>query len=230
MWFLGLIVGAVVGSIGSWGGAFVGAIVGLLAGLAMARPRPVVDEVWKNNIEAMLRQQRRQIEALERRAGATPEPKEAVPGPAVAAAQPAVEPSLPAETMAQASAPAGTGDEVPAPRVPARPVPVAGADDRPGAPMAPSAPSDNPFTQWLLGGNTLVRVGIVVLFFGVAFLLKYAAERDLVPIELRLTGVAMGGIALLVVGWVLRLKRPGYALMLQGGGVGVLYLTVFAAF
>jgi uncharacterized membrane protein len=232
MWILGLIVGAVVGSIGSWGGALVGAIVGLLAGLAMSRLRPAADEAWKNNIEATLRQQRRQIEALERRAGHMPEPNEAAAGPAVAPAQPPAAASFPAERAAQAPAPARTGDEVEvlASRVPVQPAPLPDLDDRPGALTSPSAPSDNPFTRWLLGGNTLVRVGVVVLFFGVAFLLKYAAERDLVPIELRLTGVAIGGIALLLVGWVLRLKRPGYALMLQGGGVGILYLTVFAAF
>jgi uncharacterized membrane protein len=93
----------------------------------------------------------------------------------------------------------------------------------------PAAAADNAFTRWLLGGNMLVRVGVVVLFFGVAFLLKFAADRGLVPIELRLAGVAAGGIALLIVGWRLRVKRAGYALMLQGAGVGVLYLTVFAA-
>ena len=37
-------------------------------------------------------------------------------------------------------------------------------------------------------------------------------------------------IALLVVGWRLRARRTGYAMILEGGGVGVLYLTVFAAF
>lgn len=87
----------------------------------------------------------------------------------------------------------------------------------------------NWFSRWLFGGNAVVRVGIVVLFFGVAFLLKYAYERLQVPIELRLTGVALLAVALLVVGWRLRDKRAGYAQALQGGGVGVLYLTVFAA-
>ncbi len=37
-------------------------------------------------------------------------------------------------------------------------------------------------------------------------------------------------LALLGVGWRLRLKRPGYAQALQGGAVAVLYLTLFAAF
>ncbi|MDE2203397.1 MAG: DUF2339 domain-containing protein [Burkholderiaceae bacterium] len=83
--------------------------------------------------------------------------------------------------------------------------------------------------DWLLGGNSVVRVGILILFFGVAFLLKYAADNSLLPVEFRLAGVAVGAIALLGIGWRLRDKRPGYALVLQGGGVGVLYLTVFAA-
>jgi len=82
--------------------------------------------------------------------------------------------------------------------------------------------------DYFTGGNTLVRVGIIILFFGVAFLLRYAAEHSHVPIEFRLSGVALGGVVLLVLGWRLRVRRAGYALALQGGAVGILYLTVFA--
>ena len=83
--------------------------------------------------------------------------------------------------------------------------------------------------DWLLGGNTVVRVGIIVLFFGVAFLLKYAADNSLLPVEFRLAGVALGATALLVTGWRVGNRRGAYGLVLQGGGVGVLYLTTFAA-
>jgi len=82
---------------------------------------------------------------------------------------------------------------------------------------------------FLTGGNMLVRAGVIVLFFGVAFLLRYMAEHTHVPIEFRLSGISLGGIALLVFGWRLRTTRSGYALAVQGGGVGILYLTVFAA-
>ncbi|WP_233238161.1 DUF2339 domain-containing protein [Bordetella sp. LUAb4] len=82
---------------------------------------------------------------------------------------------------------------------------------------------------WLLGGNTVVRVGMIVLFFGIAFLLKYAADNDMFPVEFRLAGVAGAAIALLAVGWRLRNQRHAYGLVLQGGGIGILYLTVFAA-
>ncbi len=78
-------------------------------------------------------------------------------------------------------------------------------------------------------GNVVAKVGIVVLFCGVAFLLKYAHERALVPIEVRLAAVATFGLALLAVGWMLRHRKRGYAMALQGGAVGVLYLTVFGA-
>jgi len=83
--------------------------------------------------------------------------------------------------------------------------------------------------EFLTGGNAVVRVGIIILLFGIGFLLRYLAEHSRVPIGWRLSGVAAGGVALLVVGWRLRRSRAGYALALQGGGVGVLYLTVFGA-
>ncbi len=83
--------------------------------------------------------------------------------------------------------------------------------------------------SFLTGGNALVRTGVIVLFFGVAFFLRYMAEHTHIPIELRLSGVALAGLALLVFGWRMRRTRSGYALALQGGGVGILYLTVFAA-
>jgi uncharacterized membrane protein len=87
-----------------------------------------------------------------------------------------------------------------------------------------------PFVERLLQANMVAKVGILVLFFGLAFLVKYAYERVHVPIELRLSAVALGAIALLFVGWRLRVKRAGYALALQGGGIAVLYLVIFAAF
>ena len=85
------------------------------------------------------------------------------------------------------------------------------------------------FMDYLTGGNLMVRVGMIILFFGFAFIVKYAAERNLIPIELRLAGVALFATGLVTVGWYLREKRSSYGLSLQGGGIGVLYLTIFAA-
>ncbi len=84
--------------------------------------------------------------------------------------------------------------------------------------------------NWLFGGNTVVRIGIVVLFLGLLFLAKYAVDNALVPIEIRLAAISLAAVALLVVGWRTKAARPGYALTLQGAAVAVLYLTIFAAF
>ena len=85
-------------------------------------------------------------------------------------------------------------------------------------------------TNFFTGGNLLVKLGIVILFFGVSFLVKYAAAHGHFPIELRLVLTAMGGLALLGTGWRLRDRRAEYALALQGGGIGILFLTTYAAF
>ena len=117
----------------------------------------------------------------------------------------------------------GVADSAPGTATPPSAVPLAYRDRVPPAPLV----------QWVrdyfAGGNLIVRVGVIVLFFGVAFLLKYAADHSHLPIELRLSGVALAGVALLALGWRLRVGRRGYALALQGAGVGVLYLCVFAA-
>jgi uncharacterized membrane protein len=83
--------------------------------------------------------------------------------------------------------------------------------------------------QFFTSGNLVLKIGIIVLFFGVAFLLKYAAQQNMIPIEFRLVGVALSGMAMLGCGWWLRRTKSGYGLALQGGGVGILYLVVFAA-
>ncbi|WP_455384397.1 DUF2339 domain-containing protein, partial [Acidihalobacter prosperus] len=84
--------------------------------------------------------------------------------------------------------------------------------------------------RFLTEGNVVAKIGVIVLFFGLAFLLKYAADRDLFPIEARLVLVGAGGIVLLGLGWLLRRRHTAYALVLQGGGIGIVYLTLYAAF
>ncbi|MFC5694157.1 DUF2339 domain-containing protein [Pseudomonas sp. GCM10022186] len=176
--------------------------------------------------------------------------------PAAEAPPPAAEPVAPvpaAEAVPEGEAellwelPAEVLEE-PAPAAEAEPAPAAAASaaawgrearrDAPRqAPPKPPGPREPSLLErgfaaarnWLFGGNTVLRVGVVLLFLGLAFLLRYATEGMVVPVELRYAGVALAAIALLGLGWWLRRRNPGYGLMLQGAGIAVLYLTVFAA-
>lgn len=78
-------------------------------------------------------------------------------------------------------------------------------------------------------GNPVVRIGMVILFFGLSFLTMYAASKGYFPIEFRLSIVTAIAISLIVLGWRTRTKEGGYGLVLQGGGVASLYLTFYAS-
>lgn len=128
----------------------------------------------------------------------------------------------------------------PAPIVPTTPPkpPISMPQVKPVEPrrLAPTPPSRSfreslpaPIADFIFGGNALVKVGVLILFLGLAFLLRYAAEQITVPIEYRYVGVAMTGLGLLALGWFLRNKRRDYALSLQGMAIGVFYLTSLSA-
>ena len=83
--------------------------------------------------------------------------------------------------------------------------------------------------NWLTSGNWLLKTGMLILFLGLAFLLRLTAERIEVPIEIRYIMVALAGIMATLMGWRLQNKQREYALMLQGFGIAILYLTALAA-
>ncbi len=132
------------------------------------------------------------------------------------------------------SAPTSPKVEVPLPAELSKPTPPASpplvAPSRGRSPEDMLERAFSRIKRWFTTGNIPVKVGVVVSFFGVAFLLKYAADRELfnLPIEYRLASVALGAVALLVIGWRLRTRMRTYALSMQGGGLGILYLTIFA--
>jgi len=55
-------------------------------------------------------------------------------------------------------------------------------------------------------------------------------DHGLLSPEIRVLGALALGLALLTIGWKQRHKKELYALILQGGAIGVLYFTLFAAF
>jgi uncharacterized membrane protein len=243
---IGAVIGAVIGlsagvALGRAGllASAVGAAIGWFVGRWIAAPEssapPASEPSQERELRAEVERLKQRVEALERRlaGGTVPASSSEVERAGTPQAK------LPMTPHAHLSAePTPTGPpiqlaEAEQAQAEATRAPIA-AEEAASASAPPSgSPVDELFGRvrdWLFGGNTVVRVGVIVLFFGVAFLLKYAYEHTRVPIELRLAAVAAGAVSLLAIGWRLRGSRPGYALALQGGGIGVLYLTLFAAF
>ncbi len=235
MWAVGLVIGAFVG--GAYDGAvgMLGAAAGLVAGIMAGS--------WKKRLQQRVSDLEARVQTLL----VQPAAGTVVPPPAIANVVPpvaSVRDNVASATPAMAPQPA-IATEIPAPV--AAPLSVRKGGRGAGVATATrTAASDSSTAEasaagasqtasrpawlvWITGGNTLARVGVLLLFIGVAFLVKYATDHVRVPIEVRLAGVALGGIALLALGWWLRVRRHGYAMILQGAGVGVLYLTVFGA-
>ncbi len=84
--------------------------------------------------------------------------------------------------------------------------------------------------EWLLGGNWLARLGVVILIIGIGFFLKLAFDNDWIGETGRVVLGLVVGLALLGGGEYWRRKYPVWALSLTGGGIAILYLSIFAAF
>ena len=50
--------------------------------------------------------------------------------------------------------------------------------------------------RWFMQGNPLAKLGILLLFLGLSFLLRYTVEHSLFPLELRLVAAALFAIVL----------------------------------
>lgn len=170
-------------------------------------------------------------------AAATSAPERPVATPAASADPPFLRPVAaaappPPQPPAREAAPT----EAPAPR-PAAPPPVPPVPVQPPLPPEPVLPNFiergiGAIKRWFTEGNVPVKIGMLVLLAGVAALLKYVSDQGwlVLPIELRLAGISVGALGLLAFGWHQRERRRLFALALQGGAIGVLLLTIFAAF
>ena len=175
------------------------------------------------------------------------------PMPSTAAAIPRVPAPTPAPTPVPAPTPAPIPTPIPTPtpaeaetaRAVAASIEQAASRSGNGSaagrdsfrkPSAPPPGRDGRFAasikSWFTEGNVPVKIGILVLFAGVAAALKYAAAQGYFtfPIEVRLAVIAIAALFGVGLGWRARESRPAFGLSLQGGALGVLLLTVFAAF
>jgi uncharacterized membrane protein len=158
---------------------------------------------------------RRRMEQLERRldtAGA------GVGAPFTAA--PAASPQ-----PAAVAAPAVPPPSIASPRVPAwardqerEPVSAAGAPSR----------AEELDLEERIGGRWLQHAGLIVLLLGIAFFLRYAFEHEWLSPAIRVGLGVVGGMGMAWGGVRLATRYRNYGLLLAGGGIAVLYLSVYA--
>ncbi|HYP53502.1 MAG TPA: DUF2339 domain-containing protein, partial [Pyrinomonadaceae bacterium] len=88
-----------------------------------------------------------------------------------------------------------------------------------------------PDLETLVGGTWANWAGILAVVVGVGFFLKFAFENDWVGPSARVLLGASSGLAIIFAGERLRLRGlRQYAFVLTGGGILILYLSVYAAF
>jgi uncharacterized membrane protein len=205
MHWIPIIVGGLVGSwFGSRGGAFLGFGAGAALGYLLAQHRSLQDKVKALSAQIERSTDTRQPAATAARIS-EPEPPSEQPlaaPPVTPAPAHVVKKTVEQPASARLRSP-GTLDRI--------------------IEMA---------KRWLTTGNVPVKLGVIVSFFGVAFLLRYAVDQGFIVLSVEARYLAVTAVAgvLLAIGWRLRKKLPVYALSLQGGGIGMLYLTIFAAF
>jgi len=83
-----------------------------------------------------------------------------------------------------------------------------------------------------IGTKWIGRIGIVAILFGVAFFLKYSFDNKLIGETGRIILGMIWGAAFLAAGEYLQKKKnlKLYGQLLSGGGLGALYLSLYAAF
>ncbi|RZT06061.1 Uncharacterized membrane protein [Duganella sp. CF402] len=143
--------------------------------------------------------------------------------------QPADAPVPAAAAKAEPAAPPSNAERTASPEGPP-PEPATVAQPRPPRQSASAPQWLLNAKAWLFGGNLVAKLGLLILFIGVSFLLKYTAARVSVPIEFRLAGIVLADLALLAWGWRIRVTRPAISLPVQGAALAVLMLVTFGAF
>ncbi|MBL01274.1 MAG: hypothetical protein CL774_02130 [Chloroflexi bacterium] len=84
-----------------------------------------------------------------------------------------------------------------------------------------------PNIEQYLGGNWLVRIGIFALILGVGFFLQHAFSNNWINHQSQIATGILISFVLIFFGDFFAKRYPIYSFALSGGGVAVLYLTIF---
>ncbi|HEX2180467.1 MAG TPA: DUF2339 domain-containing protein [Actinomycetota bacterium] len=123
---------------------------------------------------------------------------------------------------------------LPPPKAQAERAPFPAAPPRPPASSGPPAARPHRQTgefEANLVGSWFARIGAFAIFLGAAFAFKYAVDRNLISPAGRVAVGILVGVAF--VGWAEWARRKAWPLFAQavaGGGVAILYLSVWAGY
>jgi uncharacterized membrane protein len=165
--------------------------------------------------------------------------------------------SLSARVQRDTEAPASPVPPVPGTDFPAPPIPTGAAavtpdpepewtEVVPGAPVRaeaaepifhsyvpppPPPPQSKQELEALIGGNWLLKIGILIVVLSAVYFLKYAFDNQWIGDWGRVGIGAAAGLSLLSAGVVFHRKNfPLYGQALMAGGLSILYLSIYAAF
>lgn len=98
-------------------------------------------------------------------------------------------------------------------------------------PVPPRPPSASANLEEQIGGRWFNRIGVFAIVLAVGFFLKYAFDNEWIGPGMRVMMGLAGGVGMLLAGE--RFHRRGfgsYAQGISGGGIAILYLSIYAAF
>lgn len=79
-------------------------------------------------------------------------------------------------------------------------------------------------------GKWFLWVGVITILFGIGYFFKYAIDKGWISEAMRVTMGLITGFMFLVAGKITYKKYPVYSQGISGGGIAILYLSIFASF
>lgn len=84
--------------------------------------------------------------------------------------------------------------------------------------------------EFKFGSKIFTIIGTIAVTLGIGFFFRYAFENNLISETMRVVIGCFFGLTMMGAGWFLKEKYQNYSQMLTGGGIGILYLSIFAAY
>jgi uncharacterized membrane protein len=103
-------------------------------------------------------------------------------------------------------------------------------EHKPESQIEPRQETFNKDLEFKLGGRIATGIGALAVILGIGFFLRYAFESNLISELMRVILGIFAGLIFLVAGEFTIKKFSTYGQIVSGAGLGILYLSLYAAF